>query len=192
MVSLPNSLEHTSENQWIYEHLRRITKELNTPWMTLLQENCRCPEMTAKDASFVCVSHSNHRRSKCSALEYSIHNLNSIVDDLNTSSTSSDTQKTILRKLSRIISHIYAHHRDLFLICESETSLASRIAGLAKQYNIIPSYILIWDLNDEKDNIDQDQDFKPRQTNSNRQLLDIGPISSEDSDSDSDEYDSDE
>lgn len=78
------------------------------------------------------------------------------------------------------------------MICESETSLANRIASLAKQYNIIPSYILIWDLNDEQDNIDQDQDFKPRQTNSNRRLLDIGPISSEDSDSDSDEYDSDE
>lgn len=138
----------------------------------------------------MCVSHSAHRRSKCSALDYSIHNLNSISNDLNLSATSFDTQKLVLRKLSRIVSHVYAHHRDLFLVCESETYLAGRIARLAKEYSILPSYILIWDEGEKEELAD---DFGPRRAGSapSRQLIDVGPVSNSE-ESDSDESNSDD
>ncbi|TIA89649.1 hypothetical protein E3P99_01970 [Wallemia hederae] len=196
-VKLPQTAHSDSNTTWlwIYEHLRCLARDLNTPWMTLLQDECACPEMKANDATFVCVSHCAHRKSKCSAVDYSTHNLNSVADDLNDVSLagSVDTQKSVLRRLTRIVAHVYAHHRDVFLVCEAETGVARRIAKLSKEYGILPQYIIIWDdSDDDKETLDHADGFNTRRTPSTpRQLIDVGPVSASE-DSDSDEYNSDE
>lgn len=109
-----------------------------------------------------------------------------------------DTLKTILRRLSRIFAHTYAHHRDLFLICESETQLGARLSALSRHFNILPPYMIIWNKskgmnNDESDNTndfsDDSHEFRrqPVSRSSTRQLVDVGPISNESSSSDEDD-----
>ncbi|TIB64015.1 hypothetical protein E3P77_03313 [Wallemia ichthyophaga] len=214
-----------TQETWISEHIRSMATDINTPWMTLMQDYCECGDMRVDQSTttnaLVCVAHSTHRTTPCSALEYSLHNLNSVVADvcLITSSDlldtldaldtltpdTQDTQKRCLRKLARIIAHFYSNHRDMFLVCESETGLARRISRLAKRYNILPPYILIWDgdmdayLDMEReselgDDMCDLNDFKPRRTPAqpSRQLFDVGPVSGEGDDEDSDDYSSDD
>lgn len=57
-----NEYNNNDDNLWIYEHIRYITKSLNTPWITSLQQHCYCQNMTANDWKFVCVSHSRNRK----------------------------------------------------------------------------------------------------------------------------------
>lgn len=50
---------------------------------------------------------------------------------------------SLFRRLSRIFSHAYFHHREAFATAESETSLYARFVALCEKYELVSSNLLI-------------------------------------------------
>ena len=50
---------------------------------------------------------------------------------------------SIFRRLSRIFSHAYFHHREAFSLAESETSLYARFVALCERYQLVGANLLV-------------------------------------------------
>lgn len=50
---------------------------------------------------------------------------------------------SLFRRLSRIFSHAYYHHRELFSLAEAETSLYARFWALCERYDLVNTKLLI-------------------------------------------------
>ncbi|WWC86911.1 uncharacterized protein L201_001790 [Kwoniella dendrophila CBS 6074] len=138
---------------WIYEHLRRIPIDL-TPLVTALLPICNretCPEMKAHEWLYLCSAHGGGAES-CSAIDYILHTLDSTTALLNSSlnfpsrmqipPSSVSHFPSLFRRLSRIFSHAYFHHREIFQLSENETSLYSRFLGLCEKYELVGQSLL--------------------------------------------------
>ncbi|KIR80562.1 Mob1 family protein [Cryptococcus gattii EJB2] len=160
---------------WIYEHLRRIPIDL-TPLVTALLPICTretCPQMRSSEWSYFCVAHGSGTR-ECSTIDYILHTLDSTVTLLNNPKhfpsrmhippASISHFPSIFRRLSRIFSHAYFHHRETFIMAEVENSLYARFVELCEAYElvgerllVIPKEVVSKFRDDEEEDIGRDQ-----------------------------------
>ncbi|VEL32199.1 unnamed protein product [Protopolystoma xenopodis] len=150
--------EGQDEGVWKYEHLRQFCMELNG-LAVRLQEQCTpetCLQMTATEQwIFLCAAHKTPK--ECPAIDYTRHTLDGAACLLNTgiltlinhayrvSMKESSIAKlgSVCRRVYRIFSHAYYHHRVLFDDFENETALCKRYTAYVIKYNLMNKENLI-------------------------------------------------
>ncbi|KAI1729189.1 mob1/phocein family domain-containing protein [Ditylenchus destructor] len=151
ILNCPKGVE---EGVWKYEHLRQFCMELNG-LAELLQEVCKpesCGQMTATEQwIFLCAAHRNPK--ECSAIDYTRHTLDGAASLLNSnryfasriSIKESSIAKigSVCRRVYRIFSHAYFHHRTVFDAFESETFLCKRFTSFVIKYQLMAQEHLI-------------------------------------------------
>lgn len=142
------------EGVWKYEHLRQFCMELNG-LAVRLQSECKpetCTQMTATEQwIFLCAAHKTPK--ECPAIDYTRHTLDGAACLLNSnkyfpsrvSIKESSVAKlgSVCRRVYRIFSHAYFHHRAIFDSFEKETHLCKRFTYFVTKYSIISKEILI-------------------------------------------------
>ncbi|CAG5112204.1 Oidioi.mRNA.OKI2018_I69.chr2.g6447.t1.cds [Oikopleura dioica] len=146
--------EGADEDVWKYEHLRQFCQELNG-LATRLQAECSpetCNQMTATDQwIFLCAAHKSPK--ECPAIDYTRHTLDGAALLLNSSKyfpsrvsmkqTSVAKLGSISRRIYRIFSHAFYHHKPIFLDFENQTQLCRRFSKFVLTYNLMPAETLI-------------------------------------------------
>lgn len=154
--------EAQDEGVWKYEHLRQFCMELNG-LAVRLQNECKpetCTQMTATEQwIFLCAAHKTPK--ECPAIDYTRHTLDGAACLLNSnkyfpsrvSIKESSVAKlgSVCRRVYRIFSHAYFHHRAIFDAFENETHLCKRFTFFVTKYSIISKEILILPELDEED-----------------------------------------
>ncbi|XP_011502540.1 PREDICTED: MOB kinase activator-like 4 isoform X2 [Ceratosolen solmsi marchali] len=129
-----NMPEGQDEGVWKYEHLRQFCMELNG-LAVRLQDECHpetCSQMTATEQwIFLCAAHKTPK--ECPAIDYTRHTLDGAACLLNSnkyfpsrvSIKESSVAKlgSVCRRVYRIFSHTFFHHRAIFDEFEHETRL---------------------------------------------------------------------
>ncbi|XP_056157229.1 MOB-like protein phocein [Lampris incognitus] len=148
------SPEGQDEGVWKYEHLRQFCLELNG-LAAKLQVECHqdtCTQMTATGQwMFLCSAHKIPK--ECPAIDYTRHILDGAAYLLNSnkyfpsrvSIKESSVAKlaSVCRRVYRIFSHAYFHHRQIFDMYENETFLCHRFTRFVIKYNLIAKDNLI-------------------------------------------------
>ncbi|ESN91967.1 hypothetical protein HELRODRAFT_186181 [Helobdella robusta] len=146
--------EGQDEGVWKYEHLRQFCMELNG-LAVKLQLECNpetCTQMTATEQwIFLCAAHKNPK--ECSAIDYTRHTLDGAACLLNSNKyfpsrvsikeASVSKLGSVSRRVYRIFSHAYFHHRTLFNEYENETALCKRFTTFVIKYNLMAKDYLI-------------------------------------------------
>ncbi|XP_055022747.1 MOB-like protein phocein isoform X3 [Boleophthalmus pectinirostris] len=146
--------EGQDEGVWKYEHLRQFCLELNG-LAVKLQSECHpdtCTQMTATEQwIFLCAAHKTPK--ECSAIDYTRHTLDGAACLLNSnkyfpsrvSIKESSVAKlgSVCRRIYRIFSHAYFHHRQIFDKYENETFLCHRFTRFVMKYNLMSKDNLI-------------------------------------------------
>ncbi|XP_017788143.1 PREDICTED: MOB kinase activator-like 4 [Habropoda laboriosa] len=146
--------EAQDEAAWKYEHLRQFCMELNGLTVRL-QEECHpqiCTQMTATEQwIFLCAAHKTPK--ECSAIDYTRHTLDGAACLLNSnkyfpsrvSIKESSVAKlgSVSRRVYRIFSHAYYHHRIIFDEFENETFLCRRFTAFVTKYSLMSKESLI-------------------------------------------------
>lgn len=136
------------EGVWKYEHLRQFCMELNG-LAVLLQNECvpeTCTQMTATEQwIFLCAAHKTPK--ECPAIDYTRHTLDGAACLLNSnkyfpsrvSIKESSVAKlgSVCRRVYRIFSHAYFHHRQIFDDFEAQTCLCRRFTVFVTKYNLM-------------------------------------------------------
>ncbi|VDM61291.1 unnamed protein product [Angiostrongylus costaricensis] len=139
---------------WKYEHLRQFCLQLNG-LAFMLQEECSpetCIQMTATEQwIFLCAAHKNPK--ECSAIDYTRHTLDGAASLLNSNKyfpsrinikeSSLSKLGSVCRRVYRIFSHAYFHHRQLFDEFENSTHLCKRFTTYVTKYNLMAQEHLI-------------------------------------------------
>ncbi|KAK7464545.1 hypothetical protein BaRGS_00007963 [Batillaria attramentaria] len=148
--------EGQDEGVWKYEHLRQFCMELNGLAVKLqASSECNpdtCTQMTATEQwIFLCAAHKTPK--ECPAIDYTRHTLDGAACLLNSnkyfpsrvSIKESSVAKlgSVCRRVYRIFSHAYFHHRALFDEYENETHLCRRFTLFVTKYNLMPRDNLI-------------------------------------------------
>lgn len=153
--------EAQDEGVWKYEHLRQFCMELNG-LAVRLQKQCSpasCTQMTATDQwIFLCAAHKTPK--ECPAIDYTRHTLDGAACLLNSNKyfpsrvsikESSVTKLgSVCRRVYRIFSHAYFHHRRIFDEFEAETFLCHRFTHFVTKYNLMSKENLIVPINEEE------------------------------------------
>lgn len=146
--------EGQEEGVWKYEHLRQFCMELNR-LAVRLQAECTpetCSQMTATEQwIFLCAAHKTPQ--ECPAIDYTRHTLDGAACLLNSSKyfpsrvtiKESSVAKlgSVCRRVYRIFSHAYYHHREIFEAFETSTHLCRRFTHFVTQYNLMSKDNLI-------------------------------------------------
>uniref|UniRef100_A0A094ZNM2 MOB kinase activator-like 4 n=1 Tax=Schistosoma haematobium TaxID=6185 RepID=A0A094ZNM2_SCHHA len=120
-----------------------------------LQEQCTpktCPQMTATEQwIFLCAAHKTPK--ECPAVDYTRHTLDGAACLLNSSKyfpsrvsikvTSVNRLDSVCRRVYRIFSHAYYHHREIFDSFEESTALCRRFTTFVLKYNLMSKDNLI-------------------------------------------------
>ncbi len=123
--SILRTPDQQDELVWKYEHLRQFCMDLNLIAVKL-QTECKpstCTQMTATEQwIFLCAAHKNPK--ECSAIDYTRHTLDGAACLLNSNRyfpsrvniKDSSVQKlaSVCRRIYRIFSHDYFHHREIY------------------------------------------------------------------------------
>jgi len=139
---------------WQYEHIRAFSNELSELAVSL-KDVCTfvtCPQMKATDEwMYLCAAHKTPR--ECCAIDYIVHTLDGTAALLNSNKwfpregaineASIKYFQSITRRLYRILSHCYFHHRDVFDLFEVQRHLCFRFVRFAEEYDLIPHKLLI-------------------------------------------------
>ena len=142
------------EGVWKYEHLRQFCMELNG-LAVRLQAECTagtCMQMTATEQwIFLCAAHKTPR--ECPAIDYTRHTLDGAACLLNSnkyfpsrvSIKESSVAKlgSICRRVYRIFSHAFYHHRVIFDAFENQTHLCRRFTVFVTKYDLMSKENLI-------------------------------------------------
>ncbi|XP_034476776.1 MOB kinase activator-like 4 isoform X2 [Drosophila innubila] len=153
--------EAQDEGVWKYEHLRQFCMELNG-LAVRLQKQCSpstCTQMTATDQwIFLCAAHKTPK--ECPAIDYTRHTLDGAACLLNSNKyfpsrvsikESSVTKLgSVCRRVYRIFSHAYFHHRRIFDEFEAETYLCHRFTHFVTKYNLMSKENLIVPINEDE------------------------------------------
>lgn len=156
--------ESQDEGVWKYEHLRQFCLELHG-LAVRLQEECRpeaCVQMTASEQwIFLCAAHKSPK--ECPAIDYTRHTLDGAACLLNSnkyfpsrvSIKESSVAKlgSVCRRVYRIFSHAYYHHRTIFDEFEAQTFLCRRFTTFVMKYNLMPKESAIVPISDESEEI---------------------------------------
>jgi len=146
--------ETQDEGVWKYEHLRQFSMELNG-LAVALQSECQpetCTQMTATEQwIFLCAAHKTPK--ECPAIDYTRHTLDGAACLLNSnkyfpsrvSIKESSVAKlgSVCRRVYRIFSHAYFHHRAIFDSFEEKTHLCKRFTVFVTKYNLMSKDNLI-------------------------------------------------
>lgn len=146
--------ETQDEGVWKYEHLRQFSMELNG-LAVALQSECQpetCTQMTATEQwIFLCAAHKTPK--ECPAIDYTRHTLDGAACLLNSnkyfpsrvSIKESSVAKlgSVCRRVYRIFSHAYFHHRAIFDRFEEKTHLCRRFTVFVTKYNLMSKDNLI-------------------------------------------------
>jgi hypothetical protein len=149
-----NPPEGQEEGSWKYEHLRQFCMELNR-LAVKLQTECNpetCTQMTATEQwIFLCAAHKTPK--ECPAIDYTRHTLDGAACLLNSNKyfpsrvtiKESSVAKlgSVCRRVYRIFSHAYFHHRSLFDEFESQLFLCQRFTAFVTKYNLMSKDNLI-------------------------------------------------
>nr|CAD7601903.1 unnamed protein product [Timema genevievae] len=152
LILTPPELQ--DEGVWKYEHLRQFCMELNG-LAVRLQGECHpetCTQMTATEQwIFLCAAHKTPK--ECPAIDYTRHTLDGAACLLNSnkyfpsrvSIKESSVAKlgSVCRRVYRIFSHAYFHHRAIFDEYENETCLCRRFTSFVTKYNLMSKDNLI-------------------------------------------------
>ncbi|XP_035688137.1 MOB-like protein phocein isoform X1 [Branchiostoma floridae] len=148
--------EGQDEGVWKYEHLRQFCLELNGLAVKLqVNTECNpetCTQMTATEQwIFLCAAHKTPK--ECPAIDYTRHTLDGAASLLNSnkyfpsrvSIKESSVAKlgSVCRRIYRIFSHAYYHHRNIFDEFENETCLCKRFTVFVTKYNLMSKDNLI-------------------------------------------------
>ncbi|KAJ9103913.1 hypothetical protein QFC21_002376 [Naganishia friedmannii] len=133
--------EGKEQDLWIYEHLRRLPIDLTPLTVSLLRE-CTpqtCPEMKAGEWQYICVANHQARTEEegRSVMQEAFPSRISIKPG---SERYFGTQS---RRISRIFSHAWYAHRELFEEAEAETALYKRFLALMKRYELMNLSLLV-------------------------------------------------
>ncbi|XP_065053972.1 MOB-like protein phocein [Rhopilema esculentum] len=148
------------EGVWKYEHMRQFCMEFNG-LAVKLQEECKpdtCTQMTATEQwIFLCAAHKNPK--ECPAVDYTRHTLDGAASLLNSSKyfpsrvsikdSSVNKLGSVCRRVYRIFSHAFFHHRRLFDEFENETHLCRRFTRFVTKYDLMSKDNLIVPILDE-------------------------------------------
>ncbi|XP_020917753.1 MOB-like protein phocein [Exaiptasia diaphana] len=151
--------EGQDEGVWKYEHLRQFCMELNG-LAVYLQDECTpatCTQMTATEQwIFLCAAHKTPK--ECPAIDYTRHTLDGAASLLNSnkyfpsrvSIKESSVAKlgSVCRRVYRIFSHAFFHHRSIYDRFESETNLCSRFTAFVLKYDLMAKENLIVPIED--------------------------------------------
>lgn len=151
ILSAPEGQE---EGAWKYEHLRQFCMELNR-LAVKLQKECNpstCSQMTATEQwIFLCAAHKTPK--ECPAIDYTRHTLDGAACLLNSNKyfpsrvtiKESSVAKlgSVCRRVYRIFSHAFFHHRPIFDEFESQTHLCRRFTLFVTKYNLMSKDNLI-------------------------------------------------
>lgn len=146
-----------SRDIWINEHLKRILRDMNVPWLLSIHKECQdtntCRALRIGEDTYMCRSHDDGR--SCTAREYISHAIDDASEQLQSTKPISTSEgmrlpqhshqlfSLVCKQLARIFSHIYLHHHDLFQRCEKSTSLYARFKKLAKTFDLMPDGLLL-------------------------------------------------
>ncbi|QQP56328.1 Mps one binder kinase activatorlike 4like [Caligus rogercresseyi] len=158
ILSPPDSQD---EGVWKYEHLRQFSLELNGLAVGL-QSDCSpktCNQMTATQQwIFLCAAHKTPK--DCSAIDYTRHTLDGAACLLNSNKYfpsrvsikegSISKLASVCRRVYRIFSHAYYHHRELFEAFETESHLCRRFTRYVMKYDLMPRDVLIIPIGDNQ------------------------------------------
>lgn len=166
--------DQQDEGVWKYEHIRQFCMDLNLITIKL-QVECTsqtCTKMTATEQwIFLCAAHKNPK--ECSAIDYTRHTLDGASSLLNSNryfpsrvnikDPSLQKLGSICRRIYRIFSHAYFHHRPIFDEFEKETSLCLRFTKFVLKYDLMTNDTLIVpildDLGDNEQKEDEERDL---------------------------------
>ncbi|RWS13511.1 MOB-like protein phocein [Dinothrombium tinctorium] len=146
--------EGQEEGAWKYEHLRQFCMELNR-LAVKLQRECSpdtCTQMTATEQwIFLCAAHKTPK--ECPAIDYTRHTLDGAACLLNSNKyfpsrvtiKESSVAKlgSVCRRVYRIFSHAYFHHRTVFDEFEQQSHLCKRFTVFVTKYNLMSKDNLI-------------------------------------------------
>ena len=146
--------EGQEEGAWKYEHLRQFCMELNR-LAVKLQKECNpstCSQMTATEQwIFLCAAHKTPK--ECPAIDYTRHTLDGAACLLNSNKyfpsrvtiKESSVAKlgSVCRRVYRIFSHAFFHHRPIFDEFETQTHLCRRFTLFVTKYNLMSKDNLI-------------------------------------------------
>lgn len=149
-----NPPEGQDEGCWKYEHLRQFCCELNR-LAVKLQKECNaetCTQMTATEQwIFLCAAHKTPK--ECPAIDYTRHTLDGAACLLNSNKyfpsrvtiKESSVAKlgSVCRRVYRIFSHAYFHHKQLFDEFENQSFLCKRFTAFVTKYNLMSKDNLI-------------------------------------------------
>lgn len=151
------------EGVWKYEHLRQFCMELNglAVKLQVCEAECNaetCTQMTATEQwIFLCAAHKTPK--ECPAIDYTRHTLDGAACLLNSnkyfpsrvSIKESSVAKlgSVCRRVYRIFSHAYFHHRAIFDDFEKDTCLCRRFTIFVTKYNLMSKDNLIVPILDE-------------------------------------------
>jgi len=152
------------EGVWKYEHLRQFCMELNG-FAVRLQVECNpetCTQMTATDQwIFLCAAHKQPK--ECPSIDYTRHTLDGAACLLNSNKyfpsrvsikeASVDKLGSVCRRVYRIFSHAYFHHRGLFDEYENETLLCRRFTVFVRKYALMSKDNLIVPILEEQQQV---------------------------------------
>ena len=145
ILSPPDGQE---DGSWKYEHLRQFCMELNR-LAVRLQAECNpatCSQMTATEQwIFLCAAHKTPK--ECPAIDYTRHTLDGAACLLNSNKyfpsrvtiKESSVAKlgSVCRRVYRIFSHAFFHHRSVFDLFESQTHLCRRFTVFVTKYQLM-------------------------------------------------------
>uniref|UniRef100_A0A0K8TPQ0 Putative cell cycle-associated protein n=1 Tax=Tabanus bromius TaxID=304241 RepID=A0A0K8TPQ0_TABBR len=158
ILTMPDAQD---EGVWKYEHLRQFCMELNG-LAVRLQTQCfpaTCSQMTATEQwIFLCAAHKTPK--ECPAIDYTRHTLDGAACLLNSnkyfpsrvSIKESSVSKlgSVCRRVYRIFSHAFFHHRRIFDEFEAETFLCHRFTHFVTKYNLMSKENLIVPIGEEE------------------------------------------
>lgn len=143
-----NPPDGQEDGSWKYEHLRQFCMELNG-LAVRLQAECSpttCSQMTATEQwIFLCAAHKTPK--ECPAIDYTRHTLDGAACLLNSNKyfpsrvTIKDSSVaklgSVCRRVYRIFSHAYFHHRSIFDEFEARTHLCRRFTVFVTKYQLM-------------------------------------------------------
>eukprot|EP00058_Branchiostoma_floridae_P013970 XP_002599458.1 hypothetical protein BRAFLDRAFT_223847 [Branchiostoma floridae] len=146
--------EGQDEGVWKYEHLRQFCLELNG-LAVKLQTECNpetCTQMTATEQwIFLCAAHKTPKEVRpdshiSSTFKNSLHlpkSVGALPSVISIKESSVAKLGSVCRRIYRIFSHAYYHHRNIFDEFENETCLCKRFTVFVTKYNLMSKDNLI-------------------------------------------------
>ena len=134
-----------SEENFRLAVTRLFCVEFSRMLTRVLNENVcskTCGEMRATEEwNFLCSAHAKPR--ECPAIEYMKHTVDHCAGGLLQGRCPAEHLGSVLRRLYRILAHLFFHHEDFFVQWEEEHALCSRLTHFVQFFGLVSTGTLI-------------------------------------------------